>query len=141
LSGSKLTFGTDLYYRALDYIASGFPGARILDAASLWRSPEHWRTHHRTVLAPTTHLVLLPNSEGFAGRGVWTEWEYLTPRVQYCAALLQDDTLWTPIDLVLIDPRDWVNYSAIRHLPTGRLSVPGLSLPGIDTVPGVDPEV
>jgi hypothetical protein len=133
LSASKLTFGTDLYRRSLDYIAQGFPNARILDAASQWTSAEHWRAEYQSVLSPVTHAFILPNSAGYCGRGVYTEWDYLRLRVQYCAAFVHDDTIWTPIELPLIDPYDWVNFAVIRHLPTGRLSVPGMDLlPGME---------
>ena len=125
-SASKTTFGTEQYHRALEYIAQGFPDTTILDAASLWTSAEHWRAEHEVVLLPVTHLFILPNASGYCGRGVFTEWDYLRSRVQYCAAFARDDSLWTPIELVLIDPLDWVNFAVIRHLGTGELSVPGM---------------
>jgi hypothetical protein len=128
LSVSKTTFGTDQYHRALDYIARGFPGATILDAASLWPSADHWRAEYQVVLSPVTHLFMLPNDRSYVGHGSYTEWEFLAPTVTFCGAFLHDDSLWTPIELVVIDPHDWVNFAVIRHLATGELSLPGAVL-------------
>jgi hypothetical protein len=123
LSAHKSTHGTDQYRHVLRYIREGFPGARIIDAASQWTSADHWRADYQTVLQPVTHLFVLPNDLGYVGRGSYTEWEFLTPTLTFYAAFLPDDSLWTPIDLVLIDPYDWGNFAAIRHLTTGQLSV------------------
>jgi hypothetical protein len=110
----------------LDYITRAFPTATILHAASLWTSAEHWRAEYQKVLAPVNCLFILPNTFGYCGRGSFEEWDYLRSRVRYCAAFVQDDVLWTPIDLVVIDPYDWQNFAAIRDLTTGELSVLGV---------------
>jgi hypothetical protein len=127
LSASKTTFESEQYDRVLDYIARAFPGVTILDAAELWQSAEHWRTQYQTVLAPVTHLFILPNAWGYVGRGSYVEWEFLAPTVSFCGAFLPDDGLWTPITLILDDPRDWVNHAIIHHLGTGQLSVSAVS--------------
>jgi hypothetical protein len=126
LSASKTTFGTDQYHHVLHYIVRGFPGATILDATSLWTSADHWRAEYQVVLSPVTHLFILPNDRDYVGRGSYAEWEFLTPTVTFCGGFVHDDAFWTPIDLVVIDPWDWVNFAAIRHLATGEPSVPGV---------------
>jgi hypothetical protein len=123
LSAHKQTHSTDQYHHALHYIKQAFPTATILDAASLWTSAQHWRDQYEKVLSPVTHLFLLPNASGYCGRGGYTEWDFLRSRALYSAAFVRDDSLWAPIDLVVIDPYDWVDFAAIRHLPTGKLSV------------------
>src|SRR2546421_4779830 len=74
LSASKTTFGTEQYRRVLDYIVRGFPSATILDAASHWRSAEHWRGEYEGVLSAVRDLFILPHSSCCCCRGGFSWW-------------------------------------------------------------------
>src|SRR2546426_11823192 len=73
LAAPKSEYDT-LRYRRLSTIArSLFPTTEIVEARTAFLDLADWRASWHQVLASVSALVFLTTSDGWIGRGVWTE--------------------------------------------------------------------